>query len=116
MTATKVPPITEKQFQAQVLDLARIFGWQWVHFRPAQTTRGWRTPVQGPLGEGWPDLILVHPKHGVRFIELKVGRATPTPEQWNVLGQLSMASQYAAVWMPGDLDSGHVEAVLKGER
>ena len=44
--------MTEREFQQQVTDLAELYGWAWAHFRPAQPTKGWRTPVSGPLGKG----------------------------------------------------------------
>jgi hypothetical protein len=52
----RVPPITEAAFLRQVLDLAKLRGWRTAHFRPAQTSRGWRTAVQGD-GAGFPDLV-----------------------------------------------------------
>jgi VRR-NUC domain len=82
-------PLTETEFQRQVTDLAEILGWQWVHFRPAQTSRGWRTPVSGPLGKGWPDLVLVRERdRRLLFIELKAGKGKTTPEQNRVFEAL----------------------------
>jgi hypothetical protein len=55
-------------------------GWRFKHDRHAQSTRGYRTPVQYH-GQGWPDVLAVHPESGDLFVrELK---------QWarrNVLG------------------------------
>jgi hypothetical protein len=63
---------TGADLQRQVTDLAAILGWTWVHFRPAMTGRGWRTPVEGPLGKGWPDLVLVRERdRRLIFAELK---------------------------------------------
>jgi hypothetical protein len=53
--------VTGGELQAGIEQLAEMLGWWWVHFRPAKTKKGWRTPVEGPLGEGWPDLFLAHP-------------------------------------------------------
>lgn len=36
--------VTEAQFQAAVVDLARLAGWRVAHFRPARTSHGWATP------------------------------------------------------------------------
>jgi hypothetical protein len=93
MTVNPIPlraAITEAAFQRQVTDLAELLGWQWVHFRPAQTQRGWRTPVSGPLGRGWPDLVLVRIRDKrLVFAELKSERApAPSGEQAWVLEQL----------------------------
>jgi hypothetical protein len=41
--------MSEADLLAQVTELAELYGWQWVHFRPARTVHGWRTPVSGPL-------------------------------------------------------------------
>lgn len=74
--------ISEVQFMAQVTELAELRGWQWVHFRPGRTAHGWRTPVSGPLGKGWPDLFLIRAKdRRIIFAELKKDGALPTPEQ-----------------------------------
>jgi hypothetical protein len=96
-------PITETEFQRQVTDLAEILGWQWVHFRPAQTSRGWRTPVSGPLGKGWPDLLLV--RHG-RFVfaELKAGKGRTTLDQETVMHVLAVGAE-CHVWRPADFDA-----------
>jgi hypothetical protein len=61
--------ISERDWQRQVTDAAELFGWTWVHFRPARTEHGWRTPVSGPLGKGWPDLTLIRER--VVYVELK---------------------------------------------
>jgi hypothetical protein len=98
-------PITEAQWQEQVTKLAETLGYLWVHFRPAQTAHGWRTPVQGALGKGWPDLVLVHPRHGrVVFAELKREGETLSTEQTAVLLALSDAGADVHVWWPRDLE------------
>jgi hypothetical protein len=124
--------INEREFQRLVTDLAELFGWQWAHFRPAQTQRGWRTPVSGPLGQGWPDLTLVRTRdQRLLFAELKREGMRPTPEQRAVLDQLrSIVGEtngrpyhnggYAGppraevhVWHPSDLSSGRIAEVLR---
>lgn len=93
---------TEAQFLTQVTELAELRGWKFVHFRPAQTSKGWRTPVQGPLGKGWPDLFLVHEDGRVLAAELKRDGAHATPEQLECLIALRRASIPAIVWHPSD--------------
>jgi hypothetical protein len=92
----------ESDFQRQVTDLAELLGWEWAHFRPAQTARGWRTPVSGPLGKGWPDLVL---SRGTRlmFVELKRSGAKLRPDQERVLNRLGQSAE-THVWFPMDLD------------
>lgn len=82
--------ILERDFQRQVTDLAELFGWSWAHFRPAQTARGWRTPVSGPLGKGWPDLTLVRVRdRRLIFAELKRDGQKPNADQAAVLAALT---------------------------
>lgn len=89
MTAAAMPRLTEAQFLRQVTELAEIFGWGWSHFRPAMTTKGWRTPVSGPLGKGWPDLVLVRESdRRLVFAELKGEGGRTTTEQDRVLDAL----------------------------
>jgi hypothetical protein len=77
-----LPPLTEKEFQKRVTDYAVWAGWKFVHFRPAQTSKGWRTPVEGPLGAGWPDLILIHEKdRRLIFAEIKSDNGKVFPAQ-----------------------------------
>jgi hypothetical protein len=95
--------VTETEFQKQVTDLAEILGWSWVHFRPAQTSKGWRTPVSGPLGKGWVDLVLVKGRRLI-FAELKADKGKLTPEQERVLNVLGGAGHETHVWFPVDFD------------
>lgn len=93
-------PLTEAQFQKQVTDLAEIQGWKWAHFRPAMTKYGWKTPVSGSLGAGFPDLILVRDTE-ILFVELKAEKSKPTGLQETVLGILSRVA-LVMVWRPSD--------------
>jgi hypothetical protein len=106
--------MTEADFMRQVTDLATIYGWAWAHFRPAQTVRGWRTPVSGPLGAGFPDLVLVNPNRGaLLFVELKRDGAQLRPEQRVVLDLLRSTPALVTVWHPADWPA--IEATLRGD-
>lgn len=97
--------MTEAELQANIVEMAEQWlGYTWVHFRPARTEHGWRTPVSGPLGKGWPDLILVR---GARIVaaELKSDSGKVAPEQEYVLGVLAAAGVETHVWRPKDWDS-----------
>lgn len=108
----------------QVTDLAELRGWAWLHVRPGRTADSWRTPVSGPLGKGWPDLVLVR-EHDRRliFAELKRDSMHLTPEQQAVmatLGSLAAEPQLHSLavplvnvftWRPSDWDE--IEAVLR---
>jgi hypothetical protein len=91
--------VTEADLQRAVTDLAELLGYEWAHFRPARTEKGWRTPVSGPLGAGWPDLVLVRERDcRLLFLELKGER-----------GKLS-AAQVRVVTALGSLESPPVVA------
>jgi hypothetical protein len=95
----KLPGLTEAQFQTQLLGLAKLLGWWRVHFRPARTATGWRTPVEGD-GKGFPDVILVRER--VIYTEAKsdTGRLRPDQEAW--LARLKAAGQEVYLWRPRD--------------
>lgn len=122
--------MSEADLMRAVTDLATILGWEWVHFRPAQTQRGWRTPVQGPLGKGWPDLVLIRSRdRRLVFAELKSDKGKTSAEQERVFDVLYWLTTDGchepsgrkvggtAVeshrWWPADLDRGSIEAVLR---
>jgi hypothetical protein len=100
----RVPPITEAAFLRQVLDLAKLRGWRTAHFRPAQTSRGWRTAVQGD-GAGFPDLVLLRGGHMI-VAEVKRGpKFKPTAAQCAWLAaflEIDAPNVMVAVWTPDD--------------
>lgn len=93
---------TEAEFQRWVTELAEVLGWTHVHFRPAMTSKGYRTPVSGPLGKGWPDLVLVRER--VIFAELKSVKGKLSLEQDYVLEELRRAGAEVYLWRPEDRD------------
>src|SRR5688572_18963769 len=59
----RVPRVTEREFQRDVIALAKANGWLVAHFRTARTVRRdgtvrYQTPVQAD-GAGYPDLVLL---------------------------------------------------------
>jgi hypothetical protein len=102
------------ELQTLVVELASIYGWYWVHFRAGRTTQGWRVPVEGPLGRGWPDLVLVHPiKRRTLFVEIKRELGDDvTAEQFYVLAMLRAAGCETFVWRPSDLTEGRIGDAL----
>ena len=109
------PPLSEAQFLTQVVELAEIRHWAWVHLRPGMTRDSWRTPISGPLGKGFADLMLFHPgKCRTLFAELKRGPAEKrdTPQaQLDFLEMAAAAGNETALWEPADWDE--IEAVLR---
>jgi len=93
---------TEAEFMGQVIELAQLRGW-WVHHtRPAWTSKGWRTPIQGKAG--FPDLVLVRKrgKHArVIFAELKSDKGKLTDEQREWMRQLEGCKGVETyIWRP----------------
>ena len=106
----------ESEFQRQVIDLARLYGWRCAHFRSARQLRQdgstyYSTPVQAD-GAGWPDLILCRPPRLIAA-ELKVGRNKVTAEQREWLKAFARCDVEICVWRPEDWDE--VERTLRRE-
>jgi hypothetical protein len=94
MTTTITPdqlPVTEAAFQRTVMALFRLHGWRLWHNHVA-----WRSEA------GWPDLVAVHPAHGIVFLEVKTdaGRVTAAQESW--LDALEAAGARVHVLRPRD--------------
>ena len=85
--------LTEKEFQAQVVQLAKILGWK-VQFH-------WRS-FHSPAG--WPDLTLVR-RDRIIHAELKTqtGKVSDKQQEW--LDALTATGKCEVhVWRPADFD------------
>lgn len=91
--------LAEKDWQRQVIDLARTLRWRVAHFRPAMTKHGWVTPVAAD-GKGWPDLLLVRDR--VIAAELKADAGKLSADQQTWLDALAHAGIETHVWRPAD--------------
>jgi hypothetical protein len=91
--------VTEAQWQAQVVQLAELYGWRWYHTHDSR-----RSPA------GFPDLVLWRER--VVFAELKTDTGRLTPDQ-NVfrMQMLRVSGVEHYVWRPRDFDD--VKAVLE---
>lgn len=99
------PRELEKAWQEAVVELAETWlGWSWLHVYPGRFMKGHRTPTAGPLGIGWPDLLLVRRERMVAA-ELKVGDRQATDDQKRVLSLLALAGCEVHVWRPSDWDA-----------
>lgn len=100
--ARDLPPLTEKAWMAQVIELARYTGWRCYH--PWLSIRSER---------GFPDLTMVRPGRLI-FAELKTdkGKLTEKQEEW--LMALREAGAEAYIWRPAQWDE--VVAILGGLR
>ncbi len=110
-TDAKLPPISEEQFQTQVIQLAKLHGWRIGHFRAARTAHGWRTPVAAD-GAGFSDLLLIKGKL-IFVAELKsqLGKVSPEQEAW--LAAFAGAGVPAFTWRPNQWDS--IVLILSGQ-
>ncbi|SRR6266542_129380 len=85
-----LPKLTEKAWQAQVLTLARMFGWRVFHVFNSRRS----VP-------GFPDLVLVR-RPRVIFAELKTDRGRLTDDQRDWLADLGECPVESYVWRPRD--------------
>jgi hypothetical protein len=93
--------VSEAQLQQAIVEAARLFGWLVFHARPAQTKRGWRTPMLGD--RGFPDLVVAKPERCLA-LELKSDRGPLRPGQREWLDSLHGALVDARLVRPTDLD------------
>jgi hypothetical protein len=90
---TSLPPITEKAFMAQVVQLAKTFGWAVYHTHLSKWSES-----------GWPDLALAKPPR-LLLVELKSekGKLTAGQQEWlELLGACDGVEVH--VWRPSDWD------------
>ena len=97
MASLAIADMTEKEWQAQVVALARTLGWTIFHTYDSRRSN-----------PGLPDLILVRDR--VVFAELKreSGKLSAAQDEW--LARLRRAGAEHYVWRPRDLET--VGAVL----
>lgn len=107
MTRPLVLKIDEATFQSTVVDYARTLGWMVAHFRPAMTSKGWRTPVTAD-GAGWPDLVLLRERLVVAELKGSSGQLRAEQRRW--IEALRRAGVETYVWFPTCW--GEIEQVL----
>lgn len=91
--------MTERDFLAQIKDLARIYRWRLYH--PWLSIHSER---------GWPDVALVRPPRLI-FAELKTdrGKTTPAQDEWLALLE-AVPGVEAYLWRPSMFQ--HITEVL----
>jgi hypothetical protein len=93
----------EAQFQATVIQIARVNNWMVFHPAKIQGRDGaWRTALAG--NKGWPDLALAHKDRGFILAELKSDTGKLSFEQQLWIQHLAPWAE-CYVWKPKDLDS-----------
>ena len=88
--------LSEKAFESQVKDLAKIHGWRYYHT--------WRS-IHSPAG--FPDVVMVKPPR-VIFAELKSehGKLSQEQEEWLFdIANCKVDTVEAYLWRPSDLES-----------
>jgi hypothetical protein len=96
--------MNERELQRTVTEALTLYGWRWLHMKPARTPDGkYLTRQDGH--PGFPDLVAV--RGGVlRFDELKGDGGRPSAEQQEWAAALSRVTEvrHGFVW-PRDLDA-----------
>lgn len=101
MTArTETPPLTEKAFQQQIIDLAKLRGWLVYHVFDSRRSN-----------PGFPDLILIRGDTLQAFeVKTEKGRVSADQEAWlDAFGGVVVID--AEVVRPSDWD--YIERVLR---
>jgi hypothetical protein len=83
--------VSEKAWQGQVVELARMLGWR--HFHAFDSRRS---------PSGYPDLTLVRDR--VVWVELKSESGKPSAAQRSWLDALEAAGAEVYLWKPSDLE------------
>jgi hypothetical protein len=92
--------VTERDFQRRVMHLAAVTGWTAFHFNDSRRQVRPGVFVGDRDSAGFPDLILVHPLHGVAFAELKAERGRVSDKQREVILKLAAAGAQVFLWRP----------------
>ena len=103
MTRTvEAPKVSEKVFQATVLELAHLEGWLSYHTHDSRRSAA-----------GFPDLVLVRPPR-VIFAELKTAKGAMSPQQRLWIAALGACEVEAYIWRPADWPD--IEQALRRNR
>ncbi|MCQ9367965.1 VRR-NUC domain-containing protein [Brevibacterium sp. 91QC2O2] len=95
--------MSERDFQSQVVTLARALGWHVAHTFDSRRSQA-----------GFPDLCLLHLESGrLMFRELKRQDGRLRPEQSEWLASALRGGHDVAVWRPSDLVSRRIERELR---
>lgn len=102
-----MPPstLTERQFQTQVIQLAKYYNWDFVYHAP--DNRPSASGARQRVARGWPDLFMVRGAECLA-VELKREKGRVTPEQDAWLGALAQVPGIEChIWRPSSFDELH---------
>lgn len=85
--------VKEKDFQAQILEIAHLYGWLAYHTYDSKR-----------CAPGYPDLALCHPQGDYLLIELKSERGRIRPEQQQWIDALQASGVEVHVYRPHQID------------
>jgi hypothetical protein len=103
--------MTEREWQRQVIDVARSLGWKSFHVGDSRRQLASGRMIGDKQIAGYPDLTLVHGSRGFILAELKTVRGKLTDKQVDTLDAMAAATVRCAggvkvhVWRPDDLDT-----------
>jgi hypothetical protein len=100
--------VTGDELTRTILEAAAVTGWRATHFRPARTSRGWRTPLSGDTG--FPDLVLAR-RAIVLAPEVKGDGDRLRPEQRAWLDSLGAGAPATA--LAGVVGTRQLDAILR---
>jgi hypothetical protein len=83
--------VKERQWQAEVVRIARMFGWAVYHTHDSRRSE-----------PGWPDLALVRDRLVMVELKTETGRLSDAQVQW--IAMLTRAGVETYVWRPSDID------------
>jgi hypothetical protein len=109
-TNLKLIAESEREFQREVIKIAKSLGWYIYHALPGQGRNKHLTLFIGK--RGFPDLVLCRPPR-LLFVELKSGTGKLSTDQQEWLEALRACGVEVYVWRPSDLEQ--VTAILSGE-
>lgn len=84
--------MSEREWQAQVVDAARLLGWRVYHTHDSRRSE-----------PGWPDLALVRDRLVMAELKTENGRVSEAQSDW--LDALRAAGVETYLWRPSDWDA-----------
>jgi hypothetical protein len=112
----KPPSQSEKQFMAQVIELATWLGWRHWHDQatnaPSSCWNCGRRTVVPRNAPGHPDLLLIR-RPRVIWAELKAEGEHPTSDQQSWLDELAASNQEVYLWTPTPACWRQIEQALR---
>ena len=112
VATTAKTSMSESELLDTTIELAELFNWRCVHFRPGINRRGhWQTAMSGTRSKGFPDCVFVRER--LMVVEFKSAKGKLTDEQATWMDDLVLAGLEVHVWRPAHWEDGTIESVLR---